>query len=316
MKPKSLLQRIVCFTRWLLALALLPLPSVGRAQLTFATNNGSITITGYTGNPTDLNIPSTTNGYPVTSIGETSFFNCLSLTSVRIPNSVTNIGSEAFARCFNLNYLTLGSGVTSIGGYAFVNCYSLASVTISNSPANIGSEAFYYCSGLINLNLGSKVTSIDDEAFAECSSLSRVTIPNSVTNIGSGAFNYCTELSGIYFQGNSPTPTNDSSVFAGDSATVYYLPGATGWGPLFDGLPTVSRNPQVPNDASFGVRTNQFGFNIAGASNLVVVVEACTNLANPAWQAVSTNVLTGGLSYFGDPLWTNYSGRFYRFVSP
>ena len=68
--------------------------------------------------------------------------------------------------------------------------------------------------------------------------------------------------------------------------------------------------------ASFGVRTNQFGFTITGTSNLVIVVEACTNLANPVWSPVGTNTLTGGSSYFSDPQWTNYPGRFYRLRSP
>lgn len=73
---------------------------------------------------------------------------------------------------------------------------------------------------------------------------------------------------------------------------------------------------QAPEGHSFGVRTNQFGFNITGNSNLVVVVEACTNPANPAWSPVGTNTLTGGSSYFGDPRWTNYPRRFYRLRSP
>ena len=64
----------------------------------------------------------------------------------------------------------------------------------------------------------------------------------------------------------------------------------------------------------FGLPT--FGFNITGAGNMVVVVEACTNLSNPVWQPVQTNTLTGGMSYFSDPQWTNYPGRFYRLCSP
>jgi hypothetical protein len=64
--------------------------------------------------------------------------------------------------------------------------------------------------------------------------------------------------------------------------------------------------------ASSGVRTNQFGFNIIGTSNIVVVVEANTNLANPTWSPLRTNTLTGGSSYFSDPQWTNYPSRFYR----
>ena len=81
-------------------------------------------------------------------------------------------------------------------------------------------------------------------------------------------------------------------------------------------VPVVSWNPQMQtSDASFGVRTNQFGFNITGNSGLVVVIEACTNLASPIWFPVQTNTLTGGSSYFSDPLWTNHPARFYRLRS-
>lgn len=83
--------------------------------------------------------------------------------------------------------------------------------------------------------------------------------------------------------------------------TVYYLPGATGW------------EPQVQTSgASFGVRPNGFGFTITGTSGLGLVVEACTNLAQPAWTPLSTNSLSGGSADFTDPAWTNYPTRFYR----
>jgi hypothetical protein len=108
-------------------------------------------------------------------------------------------------------------------------------------------------------------------------------------------------------------------VFDGDNnATVYYLQGTTGWGPEFQGgRPIVLWNPQVQaNDASFGVRTNRFGFTITGTSGLVIVVEACTNLANSIWSPLQTITLTSGESYFSDPQWTNYHARFYRLRSP
>jgi hypothetical protein len=57
---------------------------------------------------------------------------------------------------------------------------------------------------------------------------------------------------------------------------------------------------------------NQFGFNLTGYSGQVVVVEACTDLANPVWLPVGTNTLTTGSAYFSDPQWTNYPGRYYR----
>jgi hypothetical protein len=64
------------------------------------------------------------------------------------------------------------------------------------------------------------------------------------------------------------------------------------------------------------VRTNRFGFTVTGTSGLVIVVEACTNLANPLWLSLETNTLSGGSCYFSDPLWTNQPARFYRLRSP
>jgi hypothetical protein len=76
-------------------------------------------------------------------------------------------------------------------------------------------------------------------------------------------------------------------------------------------------NPQVRSSgATFGVRTNRFGFTITGTPNIPVVVEACTGLANPAWSPLSTNTLANGSFYFSDPNWTNYPTRLYRIRSP
>ena len=64
--------------------------------------------------------------------------------------------------------------------------------------------------------------------------------------------------------------------------------------------------------SNFGMQTNRFGFNISGATNATVVVEACSNVINPVWSPVQTNTLTNGSYYFSDSTWTNYPGRFYR----
>jgi hypothetical protein len=119
----------------------------------------------------------------------------------------------------------------------------------------------------------------------------------------------------VYFQGNAPKV--DPYPFNGtDNATVYYLPGTTGWGPTFGGRPTALWLLPYPlilnNGASFGVNANGFGFIISWATNIDVVVEASTGLANPSWIPLQTNILTGGWSYFSDRQWTNYPGRFYR----
>jgi hypothetical protein len=256
----------------------------------------------------------------VTSIGDDLFIYCYSLTNVTLPNSVTNIGDKAFYECTSLTSVTIGNSVTSIGEYAFDNCTSLTSVTIPSSVTSFGFEAFADCSGLTSVTIPNSVTSIGDYAFYDCHNLTNLTILNGVTSIGYAAFNGCTSLTGVHFTGNSPSPTNDSTVFARDPATVYYLPGTTGWGAFFDGLPTAPwflPNPVILNmEPGFGLQPGGFGFTISWATNASVVVEAATNLANPVWIPVSINPLTGGTNYFSDPQWTNYSARYYRLQMP
>jgi hypothetical protein len=275
----------------------------------------------------------------VTSIGDYAFDFCPGLTSITIPNSVTSIGNQAFQTCSDLTNVTMSTNVTSIGANAFDGCSSLTSivipkgitsiqfatfedcgftsVTIPSGVISIGTAAFDICGGLTNVIIPSSVTSIANLAFYN-DPLTSIIIPNSVTNIGSYAFSHCFNLTSVYFTGNAPTPTNDSSVFQYDNnATAYYLPGSTGWGSMFDAIPTVLWLPQVQtSDASFGVRTNQFGFNINWANGQTVVVEACTNIANPVWRPIQTNTFTSGSCYFNDPQWTNYPNRFYRLCSP
>jgi hypothetical protein len=265
----------------------------------------------------------------VTNIGDEAFTGT-SVGRVTIPNNVTSIGSYVFDGCYYLTSVTIGNGVTSIGFYAFSSCDSLTNITVAASNPDYSSlngvlfdkaqlTLLQYPYGLGgSYTIPASVTNIGYGAFSYCTSLTNVTIPASVTSIGYGAFSYCTSLTGVYFQGNSPTPTNDTSVFSGDThGVVYYLQGTTGWGTLFDGLPTmllVSNSvPFSISGGSAGVGASGFGFTINGTNNQIVVVEASTNLTN--WQPIQTNTLTGTSFNFSDPQWTNYPGRYYRLSS-
>jgi hypothetical protein len=98
-----------------LALLLSAYPVVARAQFSYATNNGTITITKYTGSGGVVTIPRIISGLPVASIWESAFRRCSSLTNLTIPESVGNIGRSAFYGCSNLTSLTIPKGVGSIG---------------------------------------------------------------------------------------------------------------------------------------------------------------------------------------------------------
>jgi len=283
---------------WLLLLATL---TSLQAQFNCTTNNGSITITGYTGTGGAVTIPSIVNGLPVTSIGAEAFYALTNLTSITIPGSVTNIGAGSFAFCTNLTNATMDNGVINIGIEAFQSCGTLASVTIPSSVTSIGLYAF--------------ASSPEDP---HNHALTSITIPESVTNLGEQAFQLCLALSSVYFMGNSPAA--GSQVFYGDNVTVYYLPGTKGWSNTFaysPSVPAVLWNPLIQaSSSSFGVSNDQFGFNVTGTSNIPIVVEACANLANPVWTPLQTLLLTNGSFYFSEPFQPNIAARFYRISSP
>lgn len=166
-----------------------------------------------------------------------------------------------------------------------------------------------------SLTLGSSVTHIGWNAFAFCTNLTSVTIPNTVTNIEAGAFSYCTSLTSVTFLGNAPFERGDRFYNVALGAKVYYYYGTTGWGPTYDGLPTVMLGAPAPQvaAASAGVKPGGFGFTLNGVTNQTIVVEASTNLVN--WQPIWTNTLSAASADFVDPQWLSYPRRFYRVES-
>jgi hypothetical protein len=252
----------------------------------------------------------------VTSIESGAFFNCLNLGSVTIPNSVITIGYGAFDSCTSLTNITIPNNLTGIDDWTFAKCWGLQSVTLPNSLTSIGRYAFYYCAALTSITIPNNVTNIGIGAFANCGDLQNITIPTNVASIGDRAFYWCTNLTGLHFKGNPPSVGSDA-FYNATNATVYSLPGNTNWGTNFGGLPTALWKPRMlTSDASFGVRTNQFGFTISWAGGMVVAVEACTDPANPGWTPLQTNTLTSDTLYFSDSQWTNHPARFYRLRWP
>lgn len=276
-----------------LLLCLLVLPVAGRSQcqLTYTTNGGVVAITGHSGPCTTVNILSTINGLPVTSIGDRAFAQDPTLTALVIPDSVTSIGDFAFSYCTNLTNVALGNGVADLGFHAFEGC------------------------NLTRINLPNSLTSLPAYAFYDCANLTEVTVGTNVTRVESHTFGQCVKLTHVFFRGNAPGISKIA--FDPDTTAVaYYLPGTVGWEYPLPGPATALWNPQVRTDATLGIRTNRVGFTITGTANIPLVVEATTNLATGTWVALQALTLSNGSSYFSDAQWTNYRGRFYRIRSP
>lgn len=266
-------------------------------------------------------------------------FRASGLTNLTLPDSVTNLGGFAFAGCTELRQASLGNGLKAINKSTFENCAQLAQLTFGQSLISIGDFAFAG-SGLTNLTIPDGVRSIAAFAFNRCAHLTHVTLPNTLTNLGDGigvtfarctrltsitigsgvtdlgdaTFLNCASLTDVYFLGNAPA--HGADVFTGAAnATLYYLPGTTGWDTTFAGQPTALWQPQLRlsnGDVAARGFNPSFGFDIHWANGTTVVVEACTDLANPLWVPLSTNVLTGGSAHFSDPDAANLPARIYR----
>ena len=128
-------------------------------------------ITGYTGNATELTLP---------SYYETVDVNTQNYTIEK----------------------DTGTEITEIGEFAFQDCTSLSSIVIPSEIAEIGMGAFYNCTNLQTVDLGdnSHLQIIDEGVFAS-TGLINISIPSSVTEIGGSAFSNCTNLTDIYYQG-------------------------------------------------------------------------------------------------------------------
>ena len=215
-------------------------------------------------------IPSTIEGKPVTSIGESAFRYCERLTKITIPDSVTRIEKQAFSDCEGLNSVTIGNsvisigesafyccislmkvnipeGVTNIGYSAFRLCENLGSITISDSVINIGDRAFRYCTSLASIILPENLTIIGEQTFRDCVSLTSVTISDSVISIGERAFLLCTSLTSITFLGNAPSVGSLAFSEVPTNAKVFIYEGTSGFSPedgKFGGFSlVVQKNP-------------------------------------------------------------------------
>ena len=198
----------------------------------YTVENGSVTITGYTGNGGDIIIPSVIDGCPVVTIKNGAFQNCTNLTSVTVPDSVTTIYTSPFTGCTNLTgiwvdannliysndnrgvlynknkttlYLAPGGisgeyvipdSVTALWHQAFTNTSGLNAVTIPASVTTFGDNVFAN-SGLSSVILADGLRTIGMCAFMNCDNLASVTIPGSMASFGGYTFEGCDSLTSV-----------------------------------------------------------------------------------------------------------------------
>ena len=115
--------------------------SVGDAPFTYTTDSeNKVTVTGYQGTiPSDLVIPNTLGGNPVTVIAASAFEDKF-LSSLSLPSSLTTIGKYAFSKSL-FTELSLPDSLSVIGAFAFSG-NSLDSVLFPASITSVDYAAF------------------------------------------------------------------------------------------------------------------------------------------------------------------------------
>lgn len=164
--------------------------------------DGTLQISRYTGNDSDVIIPSEINGSLVTSIGDYVFYQCSTLKRIVIQPGIRDIGDYAFAFCSGLNEIRLPSSVVDVGRYAFYNCNNIVNVALSPGMTEIKENTFAYCKRITSVTIPEKISKIEAYSFAYCTSMFYASVPASVTSISQDAFQGCDVLN-IYGQTGS-----------------------------------------------------------------------------------------------------------------
>lgn len=187
-------------------------PRQACGELLYTTNDGSITITGWSSDGREMIVPDVIDGLPVTRIARLTPMHPSPPPLVRrvvIADSVTNIAERAFYGWQNITNVVIGSGLSSIGSGAFVACHSLVSFEIAPANARFSSlngviydkaqsALIAYPAGRMGtFNVPDGVIEIAEDAFVSNRFLPTITLPSSVRRIGPTAFASCIALTSV-----------------------------------------------------------------------------------------------------------------------
>ena len=205
------------------------------ADFYFAENGSGFEVTGLKDSAlTEIVIPSSFNGKPVTGIAENAFKDLNGITSVTIPATIETVGKNAFARCEGLekvNVSDMGAwcevsfatpasnplyfaqnlyldnalvtelkvpdAATKIGDFAFYGYENLVSVDTGNGVKAIGERAFFGCPALESVTVGGGVESIGEQAFSTCEKLQKLSFGENLKEVGGYAFSECVSLNEV-----------------------------------------------------------------------------------------------------------------------
>ncbi len=136
----------------------------------------TISISGYTGKDTELNIPATIDGYVVSGIADHAFEANWDITSVTLPNGLSVIGESAFMDCGSLTTVYIPETVATVRRAAFAGCSALGEVTLPETVSVVMEEAFTGCGSLSTLTVQNASLAYDRWGLVENAEPLNITI--------------------------------------------------------------------------------------------------------------------------------------------
>ena len=208
----------------------------------YSLDDGTVRITGYSGDQTDLVVPETIDGYTVSMLTKFSYTQIRSLTSITIPNSVTTVQPGFFSdavemkeirvaddhptlvyrdgvlynkedqsllcylRCNPAEHFDIPDGIRVIERYAFDGA-PLVSVNVPAGVERLSQGAFIHCEALKEITLSEGLKAIETNTFYNNKSLESILIPASVTDIAEESISNCESLTEIRVAPGNPVYT-------------------------------------------------------------------------------------------------------------
>lgn len=181
----------------------------------------AVSIIGYEGDSTEVQIADLYQGLPIICIDKEAFLNKRKLQIVQMTDSITKLEEGAFSYCTGLKQIRLSNNIISIPAHTFSQCVNLQNINLPEICEEVGIMAFHGCSQLVDIQCGANLKYIRQGAFEYCENLQYIVLPTTVIEIDRAAFTNCPTLSTIVMLSSS-VPQLTSGDFPFSSNTIIY----------------------------------------------------------------------------------------------
>ncbi len=181
----------------------------------------SVKIISYSGTETNVTIPSTIDGLPVTMVDEYAFKNNSTIETLKFGEYVTNIEFQAFYQMTKLKHLELPSSAQTFGTLVLYGCDALQHLTISGDSNYelkyyFGNNVNYIPTTLETLEFSEGTLSLNFTlTHNDLGSVKHVIVPKSVEQIEEWTFRHPSNFNKITlpFVGKSRSASGNESRF-------------------------------------------------------------------------------------------------------